>query len=141
MFGAREKPKVFCMLSKNFVFEQNEKIKIIRNFGTITIKIVNQEKIGQPRKGYISFKLQFVDEKLSKEKIGSLGKKLLEYESHLTHIKDGSSYEYNINTDDKVINIIIHYPLKKWPTEEQRDIKLINDFADDFLNFYKNEVT
>lgn len=105
------------------------------------IKVIGQEKIGQPRKGYISFKLKFVDEKLSKENIDNLGKKLLEYESHLTHIKDGSSYEYDINTDNKTISVIIHYPLKKWPFEEQRDIKLMNDFADDFLNFYENEVT
>lgn len=101
------------------------------------IKIISQERIGQPRKGFVSFKLKFVDEELSKENIDELGTKLLKYESHLTHLKDGSSYEYKINADDKVISIIIHYPLKKWPFEEQRDIKLMNDFADDFLKFYK----
>ena len=106
----------------------------------VMIKVISQEKIGQPRKGYISFKLKFVDEELSKEKIGHLGEKLLEYESHLTHLKDGSSYEYDVNADDKVISVIIHYPLKKWPFEQQRDIKLINDFADDFLEFYKKKV-
>ncbi len=105
------------------------------------IKIISQKKIGQPKKGYISFKLKFVDEELSKENTENLGKKLLEYESHLTHLKDGSSYEYSLDADDKIINIIIHYPLKKWPVEEQRDIKLMNDFANDFLNFYKNEVS
>ena len=104
------------------------------------IKILNQERIGQPRKGFVSFKLKFVDDKLSKENIEDLGKKLLEYESHITHFKDGSAYEYDIDADSKIISIIVHYPLKKWPFEEQRDIKVINDFADDFLDFYKNKV-
>lgn len=104
------------------------------------IKIISQKRIGQPRKGFVSFRLKFADEELSKGNIDNLGKKLLEYESHLTGLKDGSSYEYNINADDKVISVIVHYPLKKWPFEEQRDIKLMNDFADDFLEFYKNEV-
>ena len=104
------------------------------------IKIISQEKIGQPLKGFISFKLKFVDEELSQKNIEDLGKKLLEYESHISHLKDGSTYEYNIDLDDKIISVIVHYPLKKWPFEEQRDIKLINDFADDFVKFYKNIV-
>lgn len=99
------------------------------------IRIISQERIGQPRKGFVSFKLKFVDEELSKGNIEDLGKKLLEYESHL---KDESTYEYYVDAEDKMISIIIHYPLKKWPFEEQRDIKLINDFADDFIRFYKN---
>ncbi len=105
------------------------------------IKIINQERIGQPRKGFVSFKLKFVDEELSKENIEDLGEKILEYKSHISHFRDGSAYEYDINADTKVINIIIHYPLKKWPFEEQRDIKVMNDFANDFLEFYKNKVT
>jgi hypothetical protein len=104
------------------------------------IKILSQERIGQPRKGFVSFKLKFVDDKLSKENIEDLGKRLLEYESHITHFKDGSAYEYEIDADNEIISIIVHYPLKKWPFEEQRDIKVINDFADDFLEFYKNKV-
>lgn len=104
------------------------------------IKIINQERIGQPRKGFVSFKLKFVDEELSKENIEDLGEKILEYKSHINHFKDGSAYEYDINADTKVINIIIHYPLRKWPFEEQRDIKVMNDFANDFLEFYKNKV-
>ena len=103
------------------------------------IKILNQERIGQPRKGFVSFKLKFVDDKLSKENIEDLGKRLLEYEYHITHFKDGSTYEYEIDPDNKIISIIVHYPLKKWPFEEQRDIKVINDFADDFLEFYKSK--
>ena len=103
------------------------------------IKILNQERIGQPRKGFVSFKLKFVDDKLSKENIEDLGKRLLEYEYHITHFKDGSAYEYEIDPDNKIISIIVHYPLKKWPFEEQRDIKVINDFADDFLEFYKSK--
>ena len=104
------------------------------------IKIINQEKIGQPRKGFVSFKIKFTDDKLSKENINDIGKKLLGYESHIAHFKEGSAYEYKIDAEDKIINVIIHYPLKKWPVEEQRDLKLINDFADDFLNFYKNKI-
>ncbi len=104
------------------------------------IKTLNQEKIGQPRKGFVSFKLEFSDDKLSKENIEDIGKKLLEYESHVTRFKDGSAYEYKIDPEDKIIDVIIHYPLKKWPVEEQRDIKLINDFADDFREFYKSKV-
>ena len=103
------------------------------------IKIINQGKIGQPRKGFVSFKIKLMDSKLSKENIDDIGKKLLGYESHITHFKDGSAYEYEIDQEDKIINVIIHYPLKKWPVEEQRDLKLINDFADDFLEFYKNK--
>ncbi len=105
------------------------------------IKIISQERIGQPRKGFVSFKLKFIDDKLSEGNMEDLGKKLLEYESHITHFKDGGAYEYKIDTNDKIINIIVHYPLKKWPFEEQRDIKVMNDFADDFLEFYKSKVT
>ncbi|MGB9978207.1 hypothetical protein [Methanobacterium sp.] len=104
------------------------------------IKTISQKRIGQPREGFVSFKLKFVDNELSKENIDNLGKKLLEYETHITHFKDGSAYEYNIDDEDKIISIIIHYPLKKWPFEEQRDIKVMNDFADDFLKFYKSKV-
>ena len=104
------------------------------------IKIISQEKIGQPRKGFVSFKIKITDDKLSKENIDDISKKLLGYESHITHFKDGSAYEYDIDPEDKLINVTIHYPLKKWPVEEQRDLKLINDFAEDFKEFYKSKV-
>jgi Ethanolamine ammonia-lyase, large subunit len=104
------------------------------------IKIINQEKIGQPRKGFVSFKIKITDNKLSKENIDDISTKLLGYESHMTHFKDGSAYEYKIDSKNKLINVTIHYPLKKWPVEEQRDLKLINDFAEDFIEFYRSKV-
>ena len=104
------------------------------------IKIISQERIGQPRKGFVSFKLRFADETLSQEKIENLGKKLLEYESHISHLNEGSAYEYNIDANDKMTTVIVHYLLNKWPFEEQREIKLINDFADDVVEFYKTKI-
>jgi len=56
----------------------------------IMIKIRSQEKIGRSQKGFVSFMLKFVDEKLHEEEIGDLEKKLLKYESYL---RDDSSFE------------------------------------------------
>lgn len=101
------------------------------------IKIKNQERAGNPRKGFVSFMLEFTDEELSKEDTGDLKNKLANYESCLD---SDILYEYDVKyteDDEAIIHIIIHYPAKKWPFEEQREIKLINKFADSFVEFYK----
>ena len=86
----------------------------------------------------ISFVIKF---KIS-GKFDEAGKSLLE-EILLNYgkrfVERRSSYEYDIVylSDNKaVIGIIIHYPVLQWPENESERLKLYDNYATDFINYF-----